>query len=325
MTNVVPIVGGRPVSRTPTEARVLTQSEMATFLKDRRLWYLTWYRRLKKRYDHEYIPSVGTLYHAGLEAYYRGATTDPLTVVRERVDRIITPELPEQAAENLLKAAELSAIMLEGYLEWLEETGADAHLKILSAEERVEVQLAPTKYVLRGKIDARAVDLRSDAHVQLEHKTGANLTDLPKYAQSNFQFLTYDLLAYLKAREDGDEALRTDGVLLNMARRVKRTASAKPPFYGRHEVRHNTQELRAHWKHVVAIGREMDRATSELDAGVDHHLVCPPTVNRDSTWGNPFFPLYPLMDDGSDWEEALTDLYEEHDPLERYEDDWEDA
>jgi len=320
VSNVVPIVGGVATPSAPSDARVLTQSEMAAFKRDPRLWYLSWYRCLRKRYDHEYIPSVGTLYHAGLEAYYRTGA-DPLAVVQQRVESQITSDLPEVAAENLLKAAELAAIMLEGYVEWLAEEGADAHLQVLAAEEKVEVRLEPTHYVLRGKIDARAIDLRTDARVQLEHKTVQNLTDLPKYAQSNFQFLTYDLLAYLKARESGDPTIRTDGVLLNMARRVKRTARANPPFYKRHEVRHNTQELRSHWRHVVAIARAMETARERLDAGEDHHDVCPPTVSRDSTYGNAFFQLYPLMDDGSDVEGAIADLYEVHDPLERYEED----
>jgi hypothetical protein len=322
MSNVVPLVGdtAKPVKDGADRSTILTQSEMSAFLRDRRYWYLAYYRALRKRHDHPYLPSVGNLYHAGLEAYYRDKT-DPLKVVQLRAELVITPDLPEQAAESLLAAAELAGIMLEGYLEWLKETGADAHLKVLSAEEKVEVLLAPTKYVLRGKIDARAVDLRSEAQVQMEHKTVGNLTDLPKTAQSAFQFLTYDLLAYLKALEANDPRLRTDGVLLNMARRVKRTARANPPFYGRHEVRHNTQELRAHWRHIIAIGGEITRARERLDLGEDHHLVCPPTVSRDSSWSNSFFPVYPLMDDGSDYEAMLADLYEKHDPLSHYEEE----
>lgn len=323
MSNVVPIVGATG-GNAPAPSLILTQSEMATWLKDRRRWYLSYYLCLRKRHDHPYTPSVGTLYHAGLEAYYRGAVKDPLLVVQERADALITPELPEQTIEELLKAAELAGIMLEGYMEWLAETGADAALKVLSAEEKVEVPLTPTGFVLRGKIDARAIDLRTEAHVQLEHKTVGNLTDLPKYAQSNFQFLTYDLLAYLKAQESRDPGLRTDGVLLNMARRVKRTKRANPPFYGRHEVRHNTQELRSHWLHIVTIGQEIVGARARLDSGVPHHAVCPPSVSRDSTWSNPFFAVYPVMDDGGDWEGMLADLYEPHDPLAHYEETEED-
>lgn len=296
---------------------ILTQSEMADFLNDRRKWYLRYYRRRRPVYDYAYIPSVGNFFHLGLETYYR-AGDDPLGVVQARCEKLIADGLPERAVEDLLKAAEMAGIMLEGYLEWCPEH--DAHLRFFSAEEQVEVSLDPKPYILRGKIDARAEDERTGAVVQAEHKTVGGLDELPKTAQSNFQFLTYDLLAYLlhRAGAPGHEK-RTDGVLLNMARRVKRTARATPPFYGRHEVRHNVQELRNHWKHVAAIGDDIAAARAALDAGADHHTVCPPRVSRDVTWGNPYFVLYRVMDDGGDWEGMLTDLFEEFDPLERYE------
>lgn len=302
-------IGAPPVA----SPLVLTQSEMATWMDDRRAWYLAYYRRMAPRYDHEYIPSVGTFFHLGLEAYYR-EQADPLGVVQDRAEKIIAGDPPEQVIENLLKAAELAAIMLEGYLDWCPEE--DAHLEVFAAEETVEILLAPYPYLLRGKIDARATDLRTDLVVQLEHKTCGSLTDIPKTAQENFQFLTYDLLAHLAAQ--AGEGKRTDGVLLNMARRVKRTKTAVPPFYARHVVRHNLHELRNHWKHVTALGDEISAARAALDNGADQHRVCPPHVNRDSSWKNKFLPLYRVMDDGGDWEGMLNDLYVESDPLARY-------
>jgi hypothetical protein len=74
---------------------------------------------------------------------------------------------------------------------------------------------------------------------------------------------------------------------------------------------------------VVAIGQEIAAAREALDAGADPHKVCPPNVGRDSTWGNPYLPLYRVMDDGGDWEGMLRDLYEERDPMQRYEEEGE--
>ena len=296
--------------------RVLTQSELTTFMRDRRQWYLGYYRSLRKRYDTPYLPTVGTLVHYGLESYYRQKDEHPVDAVKGRAMFLI--DRNPEAAETIAEAAGLAGIMLEGYLDWVEETGADAVLDVYAAEETVEVQLSPHPFILRGKIDARARDSFTGAHIQLEHKTVGSLADLPKTAQSSFQFLTYDLLAYLKSVETSEHAYRTDGVLLNMLRRVKRTARAKPPFYGRHIVRHNTNELRNHWRHVVGIAQEIERTTSRLNAGEDHHMVCPPTVTRDSAWQNPFLPVYQLMDDGSDAEGMLAEEYETHDPNERY-------
>lgn len=310
-----------PEAKNP-DTLILTQSEMSDWLNDRRLWYLRYYRRRRPAYQSSYIPDVGNLYHRGLEAYYKDSE-DPISVVQSYCEVLIEKELnEEQDVATLLKAAEMAGIMLEGYLEWCPEH--DAHLQFISAEEKVEVQLLEERpFVLRGKIDARAIDERTDAVVQLEHKTVGGIDDLPKTAQSNFQFLSYDLLAYLKhlMGAPGHER-RTDGVLLNMARRVKRTKTATPPFYARHEVRHNVHELRNHLRHVVSIGEEIKAARAKLDNGGNHHVVCPPRVSRDSTWrGGAYFQLYRLMDDGSDWEGMLENEFVEFDPLERYEEE----
>jgi hypothetical protein len=252
-----------------------------------------------------------------LEGYYNNGIEDPasyvLTTAAQQVE-----EFPE-IADQIMKDAELAAIMAEGYIEWLEETGADVGLKVIGAECQVEVPLGTTPYTLRGKIDTRLEREADGAWLQLEHKTVGNLTDLPKYAQSNPQFLTYDLLSYLKAQEEGDRA--TDGVILNMARRVKRTAKAKPPFYARHEVRHNVDELRAHFRHVVAIGREIEQVWNALDGGTSHHDVCPPAIDRNHLWYCSCAPITTMFDDGSDVESYLEDLYEDYNPFARYDEE----
>lgn len=293
----------------------LTNSEMASFMSCRRGWYITYYRRLRRRYDRESLPTIGNMYHHGLQEYYeRGQENVPQLIRAEAL--ALCERYPADAAE-VYKDAEMAAIMLEGYFQWLEEEGADVGYRVVGAEQSVEVPLANTPFTLRGKIDTvleREVD---GAWLQLEHKTTANLTDIPRYAQSAPQFLTYDLLAFLRAREEG-EGRATDGVIVNMAKRVKRTVRAKPPFFARHEVRHNVEELRAHWRHVVGIGRDIERVREALDAGVTHHEVCPPAVNRNHTFSCRCAPLTAMFDDGSDVEGFLAESYEEHDPYERY-------
>lgn len=294
--------------------RILTQSELSTYLRCRRKWWLGYYRALRRRGGFNRLPWIGTFAHTGLAAYYTVPAHDPFEAIRSQAGALIT-ELPDYA-EAIEDAAGLAGIMLEGYFEHLAETGADVALEYDGAEQKVEVVLRPTSYILRGKIDAQFVRELDGARVQLEHKTVGGLADIPKTAQSNFQFLTYDLLAYLKSLE-GDGA-RTDGVLVNMLRRVKRTAAAKPPFYGRHEVRHNTQELRAHWQHVVAIARDSDIDRARLDHGRNHHTVVPPSPDKSCSWSCDFAAVCPMFDDGSDAEGMLRAEFETHDPLARY-------
>jgi len=295
----------------------LTNSEMARFQSCRRGWYISYYLRLRRIRDYASLPSVGNFYHHGLEVYYNTGETDVVDMVRYEADALINDN-PDMA-EQINKDAELAQIMLTGYFEWLEETGADEGLSVIGAEQAVEVGLGETGYRLRGKIDTRLERDADGAWLQLENKTVANLGDIPKYAQAAPQFLTYDLLAFLLAKEE--KGRRTDGVIINMARRVKRTPRAKPPFYDRWEVRHSVEELRSHYRHVVGIGRQIEEVRHALDNGADHHTVCPPKVDRNHIWACPCAPLTPMMDDGSDWKSFVEDLYEEYNPWQRYEEE----
>lgn len=307
-----------------TEPYVLTNSEMTSWQHCPRCWYLGYYRCLSKITDYKKTLSVGTLYHNALEGYY-GGRHDPMDYVRIKAIAMI--EANPEAAEALAKDAELVGIMVQGYLEYLAETGLDADLEVLGAEQKISVQINDG-LVLLGKLDARAIRRSTGVRVFLEHKTVQNLVDLVKSAQTNPQFLTYELLEYLDLIARGEDASeRTDGLLLNMARKVKRTARAKPPFYGREEVRYNLNELRNHYRHVVSVADTIIAARARLTAGEHFDSVCPPTNTRECFWKCNFSGLCMsgMMDDGSDWEGFVTDLYEVVNPLKRYEEELEEA
>jgi hypothetical protein len=296
----------------------LTNSEMALFTSCRRGWWLRYYRGLRRVGDLPSLPDIGNMYHAGLERYYRGELTNAAPYVRELADKLLSDPEYGDFADQIATDAEMACIMLDGYFEWLAETGADSGYEVIGAEMPMEVPLGDTGFRLRGKIDTRLLRVMDDAKVQLENKTVGNLSDIPKYAQSAPQFLTYDLLAYLD-EELNHTGVRTDGIIINMAKRVKRTVRAKPPFYSRCEVYHNLDELRAHYRHVVAIGRGIKRTRNALDKGANHHDVCPPSVNRNHTWSCPCSSITVMFDDGSDVEGYLSSFYVEHDPWARYE------
>jgi hypothetical protein len=297
---------------------ILTNSEMTDFDMCKRRWYLKHYLRLRPIREHHDYFDVGNLIHAALEQHYDpegGGNPAHALLVRARKMVEADPENAEAIADN----AQLAAIMLEGYLEWLEEQGIDADLDVYASEETLEVEL-PNYHVLRGKLDARAHQRSTGLKVFLEHKSVQSLGDLPNRAQTNRQFKTYFLLEMLAGGE------RTDAVLLNMLRKVKRTARAKPPFYGRHPVRFNIEEIRAHWLHVVALSEEMDKVRARLDGGESHQTVCPPTPESccGGRMSATFRAVCPMMDDGSDYQAMLDEQYEEHDPLERYDETKED-
>lgn len=317
----------------------LTNSEMKLWRRCRRQWYLAYYlKKGKAEPDFGRPTSLGSRVHNALELLYANQLelessggegwdeVDVIAFLKEGIADDIE-KFPGYEAE-ITKEGDLAVRMLEGYLQWLEETGNDQFLKVVQPEQGVEIPLtsggpsAPEGVNLLSKIDVRVRDERDASMWALEHKTVQSLQMPLPTLQIDTQLLTEHLVEFLHMLETVDpveaDKQRADGVLYNMLRKVKRTANAKPPFYGRTAVRHNMTELRNHWRHVVAQAREIIDAHERLDAGESHHSVVYPSPTRDCNWDCPFFNVCPLMDDGSDWEGALSDLYVDIDPLDRY-------
>lgn len=293
----------------------ISNSEIQTFKDCKRKWYLGSYRGLALKQQSVTGPlALGTRVHAALEAYYTEGA-DLLKVHSELLDKDRQALLlDERDTTELENEGELGRIMLEGYIEWLAETGADSGLEVVTAEQVVGVELFDGEVELRGKIDMRVRRLADDVVFFVDHKTTANFSDLTKGAYMDEQFLTYHLLERLQPENE----FRCDGGIYNMLKKVKRSASARPPFYERLEVRHNKEFLNSFWLRIHGEIQEMLNLRKALDAGADHRMVAYPRPNRDCSWKCPFFAVCPLMDDGSASEAMLSELYEVHDPNARY-------
>ncbi len=293
----------------------ISNSEIQTFKDCKRKWYLSSYRGLALKTRSVVGPlALGTRVHAALEAYYTEGA-DLLKAHSELLDVDRQVLLADERDITELEAdGELGRIMLEGYLEWLAETGADSEWEVVTAERIVSVPLFDGEVELRGKIDMRVRRLADDVVLFVDHKTSANFTDLTKNAYMDEQFLQYHMLEALQP----DNEFRCDGGIYNMLKKVKRTASARPPFYERLEVRHNKQFLNSFWLRIHGEIQDMLALRAQLDAGADHRMVAYPRPNKDCSWKCPFFAVCPLMDDGSASEMMLSELYEVTDPNERY-------
>lgn len=304
----------------------LSNSEAKAARRCPRTWYLNYYRGLGNIMEEApgSALSIGNLYHDALAHYYDPAQTplrpSPVAYVAAIAEADIAAS-PVQEME-IQKEAELVSIMLSGYLEWLEETGADGDLQITGSESMVEVELIPGEVTLLSKLDAPVSRISDGAKLALEHKTVGSLEQPLATLKLDTQLLTEHLVRFLLSIQNGatpDEALdQCQGVLYNMAKKVKRTAAAKPPFYDRVDVPHNLHELRNHHRHMTAIARQILSARARLDAGESHHFVVPPNPTRDCSWDCPFFRACPMADDGSDFEGALAGMYKQRDPLARY-------
>jgi hypothetical protein len=324
--------GRSPVRYTAgDEPRRFSNSELATWKWCKRSWMLRHYRELGLlREDPVSAAGLGTLVHLGLETWYAAPAGQRdaeacLEAVRERVkaDILLFEERPEKVVK-INKQGKLAVTMLEGYFEWLEETGADSELEIISAEESVDLPVPGLPGVrLLGKLDVRVKRHIDGARLFVDHKTVQSIDQTASMAYMQPQFRHYHLLEYLKFLDDQAKGLtetyeRTDGVIVNMLRKVGRTAAAKPPFYGREEVHHNVTVMRNHWTQVVGIILEILEAREALDNGADHHEVCPPSPSRDCEWRCIFRPICPMFDDGGDPEAVIRFSYTQTDPLARY-------
>lgn len=289
---------GRLLSCKEKPTRHVNQSELTTYLRCRRKWNWSYVEGFEAL-GYQTNLATGSAVHAALQAHYKDE--DPfnaLSLYWAPVLDSMDQDHPSMA--QVVKDVKLSGIMMEGYLEWLDESCEDAGLTPIAIEEKVEMLLTPD-VTLHGTLDLVQVD--GDGNMWLiDHKTTdafGRLVD--RRMQLNFQLLTYALLCqdfFGKAPA---------GAKLNMLRKVQRTAASKPPFYQRETVHFNQHQLDNHRRHLVAILNDLDGTEAEIRSGND--AVAWPVVDGDCTWKCPFLGVCAFADDGSDIEGALNDLY----------------
>ena len=306
----------------------IANSEIQAFKRCRRKWILTYVYRLRQIVGGVGALAVGNMFHFPLEHYYAEPNRDPAAFDWKRhldayyQERLNDPAFPHDKAPEMQAAYELAGLMLKGYFEWLQAEGSDAEIQIVSAEREVEVILGTVLGVevhLIGKLDAEIIDRATGFRSFMDHKSVQNLKDLEKIIELNEQLRFYGLLQRLEAaQKQTGEVQFAHGGVLNQARKVKRTASANPPFYGRAGVRHNEDVYRNFYTRVHGEVYEIVRLRQQLEAGVDHQQVAYPTPSRDCSWDCPFLALCPRMDDGSDVQAIIAQGYEVHDPYARY-------
>lgn len=304
----------------------VSNSELKTFKRCRRKWWLAYHRKMQRPVeDLVGARSIGTRIHFALAVYYSGTydVDDALRTYKASSEEdleLFIDRNPMAETKKLESELDLGRIMLEGYFDWLAETGADSDLRVIASETPIEAPIPAFPNVnIRGKLDVRIARESDGARLFMDHKTVGSLSQANGILIMDEQMLTYHLLERLEAIAIGDDSgERTDGGLYNMLRKCKRTATAKPPFYERVEVRHNDIELRHFYERVTAeVGRILE-AERALNSGTSHYSVVPPNPTRDCSWDCDFFLLCPLFDDGSRAEDLLAANYALGDPDARY-------
>lgn len=298
----------------------VSNSEMRAYLWCQRNWMLAYHFGYTLRPDEERPvgdAKLGTKIHLALELYY-GYQRDPLTVIKFLYDRDRARYPMEWDVDRLNKEQDLALAMLEGYHDWVEETGADEGLTVISVEDDLTVPSLHPEVLFRAKLDQRIMREHDGARLFIDHKTTGSFENTTKLLQMDPQMRFYALLDAIDAKRSGQQQ-RVDGGVWNMLRRSKRTARAKPPFYRRDEIRFNRQELVSTWYRANSVVSRIVQTKQELTAGTDHRYAAPPNPGHDCLWRCQFVKICPMFDDGSNVQAALDDQYVKHDPYDYYE------
>ena len=299
-----------------TEPLHISNSEVQTYKDCRRKWWLSYYRRLQpKSKQMTGALALGSRIHEALDMYY--SKNIPLLDAHSQLvdnDKKILVEAYRDTYD-LESEAELGRIMLEGYLQWVEENGIDAELDMISTEEIISMPLLDNSVVLQGKIDMRVRRKADGVRMFRDFKTvGGSFTDFSSMAHMNEQILTYMMLETAQNKE-GE---RSEGGIFTLLKKVKRSANARPPFYEQLEVRHNVFALRSFWQRIHGTLSDMLNTRKALDEGGDHRFVAYPRPSRDCKWKCQFFTICPMFDDGSAAEAAIEDAFEVSNPYAYY-------
>jgi RecB family exonuclease len=243
----------------------LSNSEIESFTRCRRTWYLSSYLGARPRVASPVGPlPFGTRFHAALEGFYR----DGVNPVQEWVSLIEADRLALTSqgfsTEDLDKDDDLGRIMLEGWLEWCADEGLDAHHEILGVEDTLTYtpdELPNVTFV--GKADLRTRHETERTVRVVDFKTASAFTQYTAMSDLLPQAKMY-LLLDSTTRAEGDIA---DGFTFRVAKKVKRTARATPPFYQEFHVRHSAQTLETFRQRLLTIGSDISRIRGMLDNG----------------------------------------------------------
>lgn len=315
----------------------LSGTELRDWARCPRKWLVTWYWGfLPADPAPTGLRNVGIRLHTALEGHY-GYGLDPLLII----DLLYRTEIEAHPDFEVQLRADwqLSKIMLEGYLDWVAAEGADANLRVVATEAEVRVPLPGYDVELRAKMDQVVQDTQTGLLAFLDHKS-ADSFQRHELIEMDPQMLLYSLIQWLDSGQPPPlvgqppqampGAVLVNGGIVNTLRRVKRSKSAKPPFYDRHPFRYSYERMAAMLARTQQAASEILAARKALDACggnlaavnmVQLTVTRPVPLLHDCSWSCPLSGgLCQMMDDGTGWAEALVSSgrYVQGDPYAYY-------
>jgi len=313
--------------------RRISNSEVQTFKQCRRKWWLAWHRGLRPTVESPLgALAIGQNIHAALAEYYvpdGQPRTNPQealeNLLKDAAERLETywgnqgKNVPPEQLKILLSEADLQRIMLEGYMQWIEETGADQDFTVIESERYVEAPFTKRNGVwiyIIGRLDVLAEDHWSKQLVFIDHKTTGSIIESLKGIALNPQMRMYRLILQLAYAQDVYLAI------YSMIRKVKRTVKANPPFFHREKVPHNRHEIQSFTDQLLGIIDDILTVEHRLSDVYTH----PNTVHNRNVYPTPgshcrYCPFQQeclMMDDGSRAEDSLASRFTVGEPLHYY-------
>jgi len=213
------------------------------------------------------------------------------------------------------KQAEQGRIMLEGYVEWIDEGNLDARYRQWAIEHLLQVntEYDGTAVILTGKADMIVRDTVTDELLVWDWKTSAQIARTIDQAHKTEQLPFY--LTLLQATEPSEHV---GGAAFNILLKSKRTDRAKPPFFHREFVNYDRRALAARQASIDGTIRDYVRVVKELNAGVSEPLrtayANPGVLNFDTD----LTALIDVMDTGGNVAGIIRSQYQQINPYGRY-------
>lgn len=289
------------------EKKLVSQSEIKTWNRCKRKYYLSYVRQLRKHDTEPNALTLGQLVHTGWEFWdgnWRGEMFKMFNEYKDSVPELLHPELDNQM--------ELALIMVEGLVEWAESEGVNHGVEVIEREKQIAVEFG--NFIIMGKLDELV--RHPGGHTGLRDLKTLQDWRLFKLADIDLQFRTYIMLLQFIYGDDAPMMAEYIG-----ARKVKRTRASSSPFYDKKEIVYNQKTIDATRRFWEVNMRGVLTHRADYDDGYFDHIdeLYPPSPSYDCGMC-PFRDVCPMMDDGSDAEGYLEAAYVVTDPNERYSD-----
>ena len=296
----------------------ITQSDLASFKRDRRVWFLTTFLGIRPQYEKTTGPLVlGTLVHTALEGRYRYGK-DLLEAFREACEAqlaIYTATEPYFDHAGWIKQCELGRKMLEGYEEWLDTEHIDADITTVAVERllQVEVGIDGIPVTLSGKADHIVRNNLTGELLVYDWKTTNNLERMTRQARTTDQ-LPY----YMTLQQALEPSERVAGAAFTMLLKSQRSDRARPPFYHREPVRFTREALANRQAGIDGAIRDYVRTVVALHEGVDNPLRVAYPNPGVMTFDRHLDALIDVIDNGGNVPGIISAQYKQVNPYERY-------